>query len=787
MIILLILGLMAVILGARIYDSKLGLDQREVTEAHMRRIQEALVNFASLNQRLPCPADGSGTDGAEAATPAGPPTAGSPVAFSTCTFTDGVVPWTTLALRQPEALDGWGRRISYRVFSGTSGVTQLRYVSLAVPPRIVGGVSNIDCNASLGAPIDNALDGGDYCKPATGPAPGGSPPPNTPAQYLAAPGRGPMLVVQDQGATRNGLAFVLVSHGETGYGAFSAQGGIGRTQSPSGAGKEIVNAGAGGEYWIQSHSPPDIDVSNAAHFDDVVVYMTFSELVARANLKARSYSEYPLAAQFTQAAVEAASGASNIDSTMNTGLSSIALGGFLISASSSGGVTRNVGFREQGGDDGIGVIGGSSTSGDLNSSFGEKLTFQLGEGSQYAKVDIAFNVFEITDKSPLREERAEISFWRAGLPLQSITVDAWDEHPEVSRCLFRLPTALVFDRFDVAPLSQTGGGGSSRFTVAGVRACDNNTTPCETGVPSTAACPIFPVSAATRDASGIGTTGATLNARVEDNGIATGTGSGYVTNGDSYSFGERLITITGGSGTILDGNCIQVSGDATVYPVTRGITGPGEDLVIAMPGLRQSIPSSARNVTRVPCQTTVQFDWGSTCSSGYPSSTNATPLTINAGAGTTDVSAALTGLACGTPYHYRVRASNLIATTVSPNQQFRTSSCGFSTPTTVTGSPSISAGSVTFAGTINGNGESTTVSFEYGETSCYGSTVAGSPGTVAAGAGATAVIASLPVVSPPAAAGQLRCGTVYHYRVVALAGSGTRYGENVSFRTPDCP
>ncbi|MBK7658385.1 MAG: hypothetical protein IPJ28_04190 [Betaproteobacteria bacterium] len=768
-----VLGLLAIVFARSIADPEAGLSKREVTEARMRRITDATVQYAALTGRLPCPANGH--DGDPMLAPADIGRAAPEVATDQCTHGDGTVPWRTIGLRRDEGLDGWGRKISFRVYAGTAA---------PIPNSLTidGGVNLTQCNSSLASPLDATLDTGSKCR-------NGSPPPNMAAQFAAA--RGNMLVVSEIGLPtppRTGLAFVLISHGETGSGAYFADNKVGAARAPApSSAAEIANASAGGTYWNLAKSAPGTPVGDVTHFDDMVAFIGLDDLVARAGLMARSWSQFSLGTAFTQSAVEAASGSTNIDSSMNTGVSSLAMGGFLISATSSGGVTRNVGFREQGGDDGIGVIGGSSTSGDLNSSFGEKLTFQLGAGSQYAKVDIAFNVFEITDKSPLREERAEISFWRAGLPLQSITVDAWDEHPEVSRCLFRLPTALVFDRFDVAPLSQTGGGGSSRFTVAGVRACDNNTTPCETGVPSTAACPIFPVSAATRDASGIGATGATLNARVEDNGIVTGTGSGYATNGDSYSFGERLITITGGSGTILDGNCIQVSGDATVYPVTRGITGPGEDLVIAMPGLRQSIPSSARNVTRVPCQTTVQFDWGSTCSSGYPSSTNATPLTINAGAGTTDVSAALTGLACGTPYHYRVRASNLIATTVSPNQQFRTSSCGFSTPTTVTGSPSISAGSVTFAGTINGNGESTTVSFEYGETSCYGSTVAGSPGTVAAGAGATAVIASLSVVSPPAAAGQLRCGTVYHYRVVALAGSGTRYGENVSFRTPDCP
>lgn len=763
-IIVIILAVIAMVLGRATFDSEeLGLDQRGVTDARMKRIVDALSVYASLNRRLPCPARGDdgnlAADAVGRASPEAGTTAGTP-----CATPDGVVPWKSLGLPRETALDGWNRQISYRVFSptGDTGFTHDESVRMT------------NCNSALGAPISPTLAPGLLCG-------NGAPPPHTPAQFLSA--RGNMLVVEDAGATRAGNAFVLLSHGESGYGAFPDVGATARRPSPNAAGREFTNTQATGTTWILPRSPAGTDPGAIAHFDDVVVYVTAADLVARAKLGARSWSD-PLAATFDLASLTSAG--ATFPSAEDTGRHSLGLGGFLVSAS-SGGVDQNIGYSVDYGTGGIGVIGGGSTQGDLNSAFGEKLSFQLGEGSQYAKVDIAFNVFEIRDYSPLSEERAEMSFWRAGLPLQAITIDAWDPFPEPSRCLFRLPTGLVFDRFDVAALPQTGGGGSSRFTVAAVRACDNATTPCETNLaPTTAACPLLPASAAGLDASGVGTGGVTLNARVEDNGIASGTGSGYVTNGDSYPFGERLITVTSGTGTILDGNCVQVAGDATIYPVTRGIDAPG-DLVIANPGLRQSIPGSPVNVTTVPCPTTVQFDWGLACSAGYSTSTNATPATINAGAGSTDVSAALTGLACGTSYHYRVRATNLIAATVSPNRHFRTSACGFSTPTVLTGTASVLTSTVGLAGTVNGNGESTTVSFEYGETSCYGNTIAATPSTGAAGAGATSVTATLPVVPPPIVAGQLRCGAVYHYRVVASAGSGTRHGENVTFRTLDCP
>ena len=47
------------LLGRSYFRSDVILDQREVTDANLRRVSEALVQFASLNQRLPCPAAGN--------------------------------------------------------------------------------------------------------------------------------------------------------------------------------------------------------------------------------------------------------------------------------------------------------------------------------------------------------------------------------------------------------------------------------------------------------------------------------------------------------------------------------------------------------------------------------------------------------------------------------------------------------------------------------------------------------------------------------------------------------
>jgi alpha-tubulin suppressor-like RCC1 family protein/phosphodiesterase/alkaline phosphatase D-like protein len=79
----------------------------------------------------------------------------------------------------------------------------------------------------------------------------------------------------------------------------------------------------------------------------------------------------------------------------------------------------------------------------------------------------------------------------------------------------------------------------------------------------------------------------------------------------------------------------------------------------------------------------------------------------------------------------------------------------------------------TLNGTANANSSSTTVSFEYGLTTAYGSTVAATPGTLTDGSTA-AESATLIYLAP---------GTAYHYRIKAVSGAGTSFGSDATFTT----
>jgi hypothetical protein len=82
----------------------------------------------------------------------------------------------------------------------------------------------------------------------------------------------------------------------------------------------------------------------------------------------------------------------------------------------------------------------------------------------------------------------------------------------------------------------------------------------------------------------------------------------------------------------------------------------------------------------------------------------------------------------------------------------------------------------TLNGTVNPNGLPATARFEYGLTTNYGTLTASQ--SAGAGTSAVPVQATLTGLSP---------NTTYHYRLVAIIGSGTEYGMNQTFTTPDNP
>ena len=104
--------------------SKTAVDRALKVSDKFTAIQRALTTFVALNGRLPCPASAAANTG----------TAAPDSAPYACTSLNGTVPWSTLGLPRSDAFDESGNHISYRVFSGATGLTQ------------AGGASMADCD-----------------------------------------------------------------------------------------------------------------------------------------------------------------------------------------------------------------------------------------------------------------------------------------------------------------------------------------------------------------------------------------------------------------------------------------------------------------------------------------------------------------------------------------------------------------------------------------------------------------------------------------------------------------
>jgi hypothetical protein len=104
--------------------------------------------------------------------------------------------------------------------------------------------------------------------------------------------------------------------------------------------------------------------------------------------------------------------------------------------------------------------------------------------------------------------------------------------------------------------------------------------------------------------------------------------------------------------------------------------------------------------------------------------------------------------------------------------------CGLGTtlPVVVTeAATSVTTTGATLNGTVNANNASTTVTFEYGATTSYGSSVTAVPSPLA-GSSNTTVSAPLTGLTPD---------TTYHYRVAGSSVTGKAFGSDVTF-TASC-
>jgi hypothetical protein len=280
-------------------------------------------------------------------------------------------------------------------------------------------------------------------------------------------------------------------------------------------------------------------------------------------------------------------------------------------------------------------------------------------------------------------------------------------------------------------------------------------------------------SATTGPVSSVGPTTATVTGTVNPNGTAT---TWHVEDGTSTGYGSATRSQNAGSATAgvpvsapLTGLKAGTTYHYRVVATSSAGTTRGADGILTTSAAPQVVTGTATNVTPGSATlngtvdpsgraTTWFFEYGT--STGY-------------GTGAVSVSAAISGLTTGRTYHYRLSATSDAGTSHGSDQTFVASSAPAATTRSASG---IGDNNATLNASVNPNGVATTVYFELGTSTGYGS----KSSSRSVGSGRSTQNVSIGV-------GGLAMSTVYHVRVVAVNAVGTATGADVTFTTTGRP
>ncbi|MDP2219788.1 MAG: hypothetical protein Q8K34_06270 [Hydrogenophaga sp.] len=427
------------------------LAELRTTEQRLVRIEQALKAYGVIQARLPCPARGDAVS-IDADFGLADPNNANP----TCTSPDGVVPWRTLGIPQSEAMDGWGRFISYRVPVDAVG-----------PPSSAGmtGVNAADmtsCNTAL--------------PPPPVPIPALTCPPShdvSVEEYMAA--RLGFTVTVD-GANRTQIGWVLVSHGPSGLGAWLPEG---RRMPLPVIGDERTNTSATLVYVqripevLAANGQPLNPSGDANHFDDVVRFQRIEEFITSTARGARDWSG---ASPSPPPPVAANAPSITLDSD-NLATSGVTFSGFssgeqtltIPASGTAPALTVSVQAGQQIALDntgspktGIGVCNDSGPCNPTNAelSGAETLSFKLVNATAY-KLGVLFKNFTLA-------ESAQITFKLNGAQVGAVVAYSGAGGANATNLVPTVGSA-VFDEVVI------GAGAASSFFIDTVRFCDAST------------------------------------------------------------------------------------------------------------------------------------------------------------------------------------------------------------------------------------------------------------------------------------------------------------------------
>ncbi len=203
----------------------------------------------------------------------------------------------------------------------------------------------------------------------------------------------------------------------------------------------------------------------------------------------------------------------------------------------------------------------------------------------------------------------------------------------------------------------------------------------------------------------------------------------------------------------------------TATPATTPTPSP---VVTTNPATKVAAFSATLNGSVNPrgATTMVNFQYGLTTAYG-----SNTPMQTQNGNTVRAVSANIAGLLANRTYHFRIVAHNNGGTSFGPDRVFTTLTATGSPVVTTNPATLIASFSATLNGSLNPHGLTTTVSFQYGTTTSYGSTT---PMQTQTGSTYRDIAANISGLSP---------NTLHHFRIVATNSAGTRFGGDRTFTT----
>jgi hypothetical protein len=354
-------------------------------------------------------------------------------------------------MRRDDAIDAWGWKIGYRVYSGTGGMTQ------------ANGASMVNCDTSQALTTKQPVDGNKLCPAAHD---------TLDTDFISGKG----LTVTDFGTVYDGTkasggaAYVLVSFGPSGFGAYTSAG-LANPNNPKST-DEKNNLKATGPFVLEAASDPTVSPDDNNHYDDILVYRTVADLARKANLMARNWPDDILAgARFDQTTVQNALGS---NPSGDLGVSTLDFGNFSVSGFDSGG-DEHLAFTT-GSTSGIGVAGGGGN--DLTSTGGEGLQFNLDDIARQFSISLAG--FTLLD-------RAEVKFYSYDKTTSTATLVATIDKSACGfsgTASFTIDPGVDFNRVEIRPLSQVFLGTASSFRVEEIRTCVDGVS-CQTTIYNT--------------------------------------------------------------------------------------------------------------------------------------------------------------------------------------------------------------------------------------------------------------------------------------------------------------